>query len=340
MKDIRYALTHGDITSTGGKLHATGETFKIEGKRLGVEGDFATCPACKSGGPVFNVGRPITTLTHEAVLVAGAEVHCRCATRPVVFASQTLMRVEVLPAFVVRPPTESLTSNLAPAVSNKLIEDMQDRLYAEDDSLICPNMSNREFHATMMHLRDKAVGLMGDRLEELERWGVADRDKVLLWFGEASHETRNTLRDGLTRMREIMRGLRETNFERHSEEGLRRVGCVPRAGKAELPATASVCKPDGTYTIFIGTNFCRLHDERADAVSGVPIDTDSKLSVLIHEVSHFPLAMNTEDPHYSFRKARAAAQRRDEFCIANADSIAAYVVNIPNWGYDKPVWRP
>jgi len=340
MKDIRYALTHGDITSTGGTLHATGETFKIQGKNLGVEGDFATCPACKSGGPVLNVGRPIATFIHKTVLVAGAEVHCRCATRPVVFASQTLTRIEVLPAFVVRPPTESLASNLAPAVSNKLIEDMQDELYAEDNNLICPNMSNREFHATMMRLRDKAVGLMGDRLEELERWGVADRDKVVLWFGEASHETRNMLRDGLTRMREIMRGLRETNFERHSEEGVRRVGCVPRARAGEIEATASVCKPDGTYIIFVGSKFCRLDDERNQIGSGIPLENDSKLTVLIHEVSHFPQAMNSEDHHPTIRFSRAAAMRRDVFCIANADSISAYIANIPNWQGYTPVWKP
>jgi len=340
MKDIRYALTHGDITSTGGKLHATGETFKIEGKRLGVEGDFATCPACKSGGPVFNVGRPIATFIHEAVLVAGAEVHCRCATRPVVFASQTLTRIEVLPVFVARLPTESPTSNLAPAVSNKLIEDMQDRFYAEDDSLICPNMSNAEFHATMMRLRNRAVSLMGDRLEELVRWNEADRDKVLLWFGEASDLTRKTLRDGLKRMGEIMRGLSETNFERHSEEGLRRVGCVPRAKEGELPATASVCKPDGTYTIFVGKIFCHLDDERVDAKKRIPVDVSTKLTVLVHEIAHFPQAMDAEDAHYSFTMARAAARRRDAFCLRNADSIAAYVVNIPNWGYMPPQWRP
>ncbi|AOY99854.1 hypothetical protein BKK81_11835 [Cupriavidus sp. USMAHM13] len=340
MTDLRYALTHGDKSSTGGALYATCADYTIDGKSAGVEGDFATCPACKSGGPVFNEANPIAAFNGKHVLVAGARVHCRCATRPTMSSSQTLAEFEVFSVAAWLSPAESLSSNVAPAASNKLIEDMQDRLYAEDDSLICPNMSNAEFHATMMRLRDKAVGLMGDRLGELERWSEADRDKVVLWFGEASHETRKTLRDGLTRMREIMRGLRESNFERHSEEGLRRVGCVPRAKGGELPAAASVCKPDGSYTIFIGTIFCRLEDERVDAKTRMPIERDSKLSTLIHEVSHFPQAMDSEDPHYSFRRAREAAQRRDAFCIANADSIAAYVVNVPNWDYKKPLWRP
>lgn len=201
-------------------------------------------------------------------------------------------------------------------------------------------MSNEEFHATMRKLRDKAVRLLDERLAELERWNMADQDKVRLWFGNASETTRQTLRDGLPRIREIMRGLQETNFERHTAEAVTRVGCEPRAKDGDEEATASVCKPDGTYTIFIGGKFCLLEDERNQLDTGIPIDKDSKLTVLIHEVSHFANAMNTGDPQYSITRSREAAKRGEEFCIRNADSIAAYVANIPNWRNNTPVWRP
>jgi len=219
------------------------------------------------------------------------------------------------------------------------VSDSSAKVVYVDAPRVCYNMPNEEFFPLMMQLRDKAVRLMGDRLAELSRWNAADRDKVLLWFGEDSETTRQTLSDGLTRMREIMRGLTERNFIKFTPEGVRAVGCVPRAKDGDLPATASVCKADGTYTIFVDTVFCDFTPERVDFKTGMTINKDTKLTTLIHEVSHFPAAMNTEDQIPSITLALEAAKRRDKFCIANADSISYYVANIPNWKYDPPVWR-
>lgn len=210
-----------------------------------------------------------------------------------------------------------------------------------DAPRVCYNMPNEEFFPLMMRLRDKAVRLMGDRLAELARWNAADRDKVLLWFGEDSEVTRQTLSDGLTRMREVMRGLTERNFVTFTPEGVRAVGCVPKAARAgELPAAASVCKPDGTYTIFVDTIFCDAEPERSQIDTGIPINIETKLTILIHEVSHFPPAMNSEDKVGSMRQVAAAAKRRDTSLVGNADSIAYYISNIPNWDYSPPKWRP
>jgi len=198
---------------------------------------------------------------------------------------------------------------------------------------VCYNMPDEEFFPLMIRLRDKAVRLMGDRLAELSRWNAADRDKVLLWFGEDSDTTRQALSDGLTRMREIMRGLAERNFVKFTPEGVRAVGCEPR--KDSL-AAASVCKPDGTYTIFIGTIFCDMEKE-ANRYDGIPFAKDSKLVTLIHEVAHFPKSMNAKDHWYNITNSQGRAAARDQFCIDNADNIAAYVVNVPNWRGDVPV---
>lgn len=204
---------------------------------------------------------------------------------------------------------------------------------------VCYNMPNEEFFPLMMRLRDKAVRLMGDRLAELERWSAADRDKVGLWFGDTSETTRQILRDGLTRMREIMRGLTEKNFIKFTVEGVRAVGCVPRSNEGY--ATASVCKADGTYTIFVDKKFCDFEAEKNQIGTGIPFDGDSKLTILIHEVSHFPQALDTGDLYYSVKLSREAALRRDEFCVKNADSIAYYVANLPNWDYKpNPLWKP
>ncbi|CAJ0819913.1 MULTISPECIES: M35 family metallo-endopeptidase [Ralstonia] len=217
--------------------------------------------------------------------------------------------------------------------------DSSDKAVYANAPRVCYNMPNEEFFPLMMRLRDKAVLLMGDRLAELVRWNAADRDKVLLWFGDDSETVRQTLNDGLTRMRGIMRGLTEKSFVKFSPEGVRAAGCLPRGKEGDAPAAASVCKEDGTYTVFIGSEFC---DKDPDEITlhGVPKDVESKLTIFIHEVSHFPAAMNAEDHFYGMMPSRVRAKARDEFCLSNSDSIAYYVANIPNWTYRPPAWKP
>jgi len=55
VRDIRYPLLDGDMTSTGGTLIAVCELQDLHhGKQVALEGNIATCPACKSSGLVLN----------------------------------------------------------------------------------------------------------------------------------------------------------------------------------------------------------------------------------------------------------------------------------------------
>ncbi|CAJ0714610.1 hypothetical protein R1479_01686 [Ralstonia mannitolilytica] len=94
MTDRRCALRHGDTTSTGGVLIATGQG-KHRGIQLAVEGDLATCPACRSIGQVVNDCHPAFALKGKQVLVEGARVYCRCANPPTCFASQNSFTIVV-----------------------------------------------------------------------------------------------------------------------------------------------------------------------------------------------------------------------------------------------------
>lgn len=243
-----------------------------------------------------------------------------------------------MPDYIVTPEGRRL--NKIATRTTTPVSDTTVKVVHADTPRVCYNMPNEEFFPLMMRLRDKAVRLIGDRLTELARWDSADRDKVVLWLGEDSEATRQALRDGLTRMREIMLGLTEKNFVTFTPEGVRAVGCEPKSKEGDIPATASVCRFDGTYTIFIGERFCVTEPEQNHIDTGIPFDADSKLTVLIHEVSHFQKSMNTDDPFYAIWGATTAARRRDPLTIKNADNIAYYVTNIPNWKYDPPQWRP
>lgn len=95
MPDIRYALKNGDPTSTDGQLIAHTTHMIHHGVSVGVEGDIATCPACKSTGPVFNDCYPAFDLFGKQILVSGARVNCRCVDKPVVFHTQNDFTIEV-----------------------------------------------------------------------------------------------------------------------------------------------------------------------------------------------------------------------------------------------------
>lgn len=95
MPDIRYTLRNGDKTSTGGTLIASGQSTIHHGLMVGLEGDYATCPACKAGGPVMNDCYPAFDIDGKQILVSGARVYCRCPEKPIVFESQADFTIEV-----------------------------------------------------------------------------------------------------------------------------------------------------------------------------------------------------------------------------------------------------
>lgn len=94
MADIRRLLQDGDPTSGGGVLIGSSDSTNI-GKRLALEGDYATCAKCKAGGAVYNDCNPRWTDMGKSVLVEGARVHCRCGEKPVVIPTQNEMTTEV-----------------------------------------------------------------------------------------------------------------------------------------------------------------------------------------------------------------------------------------------------
>lgn len=94
MTTYRHLLRSGDSTSTNGILIASGELIRGN-MRVAVEGDYATCPACDSGGVVFNTCTPTFRQRGRRVLVHGAYVNCRCEVKPIVLASRGSLGIEV-----------------------------------------------------------------------------------------------------------------------------------------------------------------------------------------------------------------------------------------------------
>ena len=95
MEDMRPGLRHGDLTTTGGVITATGR-MRFHGKEVAAEGDLATCPACKSMGYLVNDAYPAFGLpSGRQLAIQGAWIFCKCANPPRANASTDKFRVAV-----------------------------------------------------------------------------------------------------------------------------------------------------------------------------------------------------------------------------------------------------
>ncbi|WP_454719481.1 MULTISPECIES: M35 family metallo-endopeptidase [Cupriavidus] len=315
MTDVREALKHGDETSTGGTLISTVIGFEHHGVSVAAEGDHATCPACKVGGPVRNDAHPhFMLMDGRQILVRGARVMCQCAVKPVVIPSQTDFVIEVDRMGHVEP--SSVPSTPAPFSSEKLSGGPNSLV--DDSEQICPNMSNAAFRSLILGLRDRAVSCCVKRLVELRRWSHADRVRVDTWFGVSDEGIRQRLLEGVSRIESILRSLTVDNFVRYSDEKMKYIGCTPKTPNNPRVA-AAVCAPDTeTHTIAIALKFCEM-SPYSDSV-------DSQLLTLVHEVAHFQDAMASEDIFYQLYVVRQEAAAKNPQCVENADSVAAYVI--------------
>ncbi|MCC8396202.1 hypothetical protein LJ656_26795 [Paraburkholderia sp. MMS20-SJTR3] len=183
---------------------------------------------------------------------------------------------------------------------------------------ICPNMTNAEFRAKVLGLRDEAVDLVEIRLAALKSWTPAEQERVWTWFGVKDEATRNYLLKGFRAVNKVMRGLGPDNFVRW-EPGLdEALGCVPRPPSGG--SVARVCAPDtATHTICIHEGFCSIRDKGSSG--------DSKMSTIIHECSHFLDTFGSTDEQYTITRFLATWGRENPGkSIINADSLAGYIV--------------
>ncbi|CAG9201584.1 hypothetical protein PSP6_210060 [Paraburkholderia tropica] len=81
-----------------------------------------------------------------------------------------------------------------------------------DTTPICKNMTDREFRNIVLSLRDDAVSVIRQRLQELSSWSPSARSRVRTWFGSDDDATRQTLINGLNALAPIMSELKATNF--------------------------------------------------------------------------------------------------------------------------------
>lgn len=93
---------------------------------------------------------------------------------------------------------------------------------------------------------------------------------------------------------------------------------------------AAACKPDiATHTIAIALPFCGYDINQLNFDTGEAVHGNSKLLVLIHEVTHFDDTFSSNDTWYGTTDSKRHVKSENHAALlANADSIAAYILGV------------
>ncbi|MCG5075208.1 M35 family metallo-endopeptidase [Paraburkholderia tagetis] len=184
---------------------------------------------------------------------------------------------------------------------------------------ICPNMTNSEFRVMAKRLLCWAAMAVDRRIDDLNRNDVKTRDRMQYWFGRSDEGTRRYLLSGFLCVSNVIKSLTPASLVRADPATDRILGCTPRMntdGEA-----AHVCGPNTERKLIsISLKFCTgLRDEDQDH--------DSRVSTIIHEVTHFTDTFASGDPMYSISRPLAFWGRHNpELALKNADSLAGYVL--------------
>ena len=333
----RKILVVGDPPAPGGRvLPYDGPMLDFYGHRVALIGGRAYCEGCNSVGVIAKTGGPRRPQFISEAALEGDVVVCHCPVpQPILSTLQQWATCDdgAWHAGGTGPGLAAMTMQATAADENELaaFKKTVDKsvIHPPGTELverICPNMTNREFCAMVLKLRDQAVAFIAkQRLPELERWDKDAQARVQEWFGVADQSMREHLQKGLAACKRVLEGLGCENFIRYSEANKKNLGCIFVSDPIET--VAAVCKPDtATRTIAIGLSFCDLPENMLIYDTDIIRDGDSKLLTLIHEVTHFDDTFSSFDPWYGTKHARDHAE--DPRSRVNADSIAAYILGV------------
>lgn len=185
---------------------------------------------------------------------------------------------------------------------------------------ICENMTNPEFRKMFSEVQARAAALLDTRAAALQAWSKSERDRVFKWFGRDDEPTRAILLNGLTKVASVVRTFNEHSVVRAGSAADLATGCTLNPVDTAQEA-AHVCAPDtATHTIAISPKFCTMRPWSAYS--------DSRVSTVIHEATHFLDTMATTDEKYTITPMLSEWGRtHPSLAIKNADSVAGYVVD-------------
>lgn len=189
-----------------------------------------------------------------------------------------------------------------------------------DTTPICPNMTDNEFREMARRLLKWATSAVDRRLADLRRNDGATKERMQYWFNRSEEATRQYLIGGFVRHSSALKSLTPTSLVRSDPNLDRMLGCVPNLKNVDREA-AHVCGPNTERRLVsIGMKFC-------DGLRDQNMYRDSRLSTLIHEVTHFTDTFGSSDARYGLDPVAAEWGRNNpDQALRNADTLAGYVI--------------
>ncbi|MBN3786810.1 M35 family metallo-endopeptidase [Burkholderia sp. Ac-20353] len=189
-----------------------------------------------------------------------------------------------------------------------------------DTTPICPNMTDREFRVMARRILGWTEKAVDRRISDLNRNDNRTKDRMHFWFGKNDEATRQYLLTGFHQVSRVIKSLAPTNLVRSDQQTDRILGCAPNLKNLDGEA-AHVCAPNTSRKLIsIAMKFC-------DGLRDEDEDHDSRVSTIIHEVTHFADTFASGDSMYSISTPLALwGQRNSELALKNADSLAGYVL--------------
>ncbi|WP_310629217.1 M35 family metallo-endopeptidase [Burkholderia cenocepacia] len=181
-------------------------------------------------------------------------------------------------------------------------------------------MTNRQFRITASRLLKWSIILVERRITDLKRYDKTTKDRMIYWFNRCDENTRQYLLDGFSRHLSILKTLTPHHFVRSDPNLDRILGCVPNMVDIDNEA-AHVCGPNTERRLIsIAMKFCTgLRDQNMFG--------DSRLSTVIHEVTHFVDTFGSSDPRYGLDPTAAAwARANPDQALRNADTLTGFVI--------------
>lgn len=296
----------------------------INGQQKALIGGRVFCAACNTVGWIAKAGGPYrTTLCGAETALEGDVVDCQCPISPALVSSKQdfvwcddrsgidgCFDATRMQGDWYSPNPKALTS------SKRIVEEFVTQPSAvELEGRICPQMTDEKFFEMVLGLRDRAIKVIQRRERLLTEWSATEKERVKDWFGVADEETRALLRTGLAKLIAALAVMTSKNFVRYTPDFGEQLGCIPSSPEDQV---AAVCRTDvQTRTIAFTRRFC--------GISEISPNKDSKISILIHEVTHFDDIFGTHDHKYGLHVSRILATKDAVKTKTNADSYAGYI---------------
>lgn len=296
----------------------------INGQQKALIGGRVFCAACNTVGWIAKAGGPYrTTICGAETALEGDVVDCQCPISPALVSSKQNLswcddRSGIDGCFdATRMQGDWYCPNPKALTSSKRLVDafVTQPSPAELDNRICPQMTDEQFFEMMLSLRDRAIKVIQRREKMLVAWVDSEKERVKEWFGANDEETRAFLQTGLAKVISALAAMTGKNFIRYTPEFGESLGCTPSSPTNQI---AAVCRTDiKNRTIAFTRLFC--------VVENISPGKDSKISTLIHEVTHFDDIFATYDHIYGFSSSRRVAGLGSTDVKTNADSYAGYI---------------